>query len=71
MGDLVWVRNFFAKTSGEGIFFRTHNSKRFFSCILQQEVFLFSAGYFFAIYFFSELSPIPATKVKWLTPKLK
>ena len=70
MGDLVWVRNFFAKTSGEGIFFRAHNSKRFFSSIIQQEVFLFSAGYFFAIYFFLK-SPIPATKVKWLTPKLK
>ena len=47
MGDLVWVRNFFPKTSGERIFSPTHNSKRFFSSIIQQEIFLFSAGYFF------------------------
>ena len=50
MGDLVWVRNFFPKTSGERIFSPTHNSKRFFPV-------LYSKRYFFSVQdtFFSQI----------------
>ena len=48
MGDLVWVRNFLPKPVEKEFFSPTHNSKRFFSSIILQEIFLVSAGYFFA-----------------------
>ena len=45
MGDLVWVRNFLPKPLEKEFFSPTHNSKRFFSSILQQEIFLFKFFY--------------------------
>lgn len=42
MGDLVWVRNFFAKTSGEGIFSGHITVKDFFPV-------LYSKRYFFSV----------------------
>ena len=76
MGDLVWVSNFFPKPLEKEFFSPTHNSKRFFSSIIQQGIFLFSAGYFFAQIFPCKLfipsksvcnlfflkSPIPVSK---------
>ena len=87
MGDLVWVRNFFPKPLEKEFFSPTHNSKRFFSqyftardisfqCrilfpqIFPCKVFLFIPLKSVCNLFFLK-SPIPTSKVKWLTPKLK
>ena len=86
MGDLVWVRNFFPKPLEKEFFSPTHNSKTFFFQYFTATDISFSAGYFFSpdiplqgffiplksvcnLFFLK--SPIPALKVKWLTPKLK
>ena len=82
MGDLVWVRNFFTKPLE-----KEFNSKTFFFQYFTATDISFSAGYFFPQIFpckvllfiplksvcnlFFLKSPIPALKVKWLTPKLK
>ena len=87
MGDLVWVRNFFPKPLEKEFFSPTHNSKTFFFQYFTATDISFSAGYFFPQIFpckvllfiplksvcnlFFLKSPIPALKVKWLTPKLK
>ena len=55
MGDLVWVRNFFPKSLEKEFFSPTHNSKRFFSSILQQEIFLSVQDTFFPRYSLARL----------------
>ena len=86
MGDLVWVRNFFPKPLEKEFFSPTHNSKTvFFQDFTATDIFfqcriLFSPdiplqGFFIPLKSVCNLfflkSPIPALKVKWLTPKLK
>ena len=86
MCDLVWVRNFFPKPLEKEFFSPTHNSKRFFfqyftarDISFQCRILFFPdiplQGFFIPLKSVCNLfflkSPIPALKVKWLTPKLK
>ena len=86
MGDLVWVRIFFPKPLENEFFSPTHNSKTFFFPVFYSNRYFFQCrilfspdiplqGFFIPLKSVCNLfflkSPIPALKVKWLTPKLK